>query len=341
MASLLSGEAEARKERCEVCHYPEWIEGLPENYEHSIWTLMDDDITKLIANATSQEARCPGCEVVLAAIDLVCGEEGRSEACYVDLYEEHRSLHLRFVDVGYNSFFVHVFTPPGEASLSGVVILPQSPVTTNLDDNLEDIKKWLESCEKDHSACCSSKDFIPKRLLDVGSCDDTVHLVEPPSPSPSSITQQYSRYACLSHCWGQTRSEHITRHLNYFDNVRGIPITELPATFRDAIQTTRALGVDYLWIDSLCIIQDDDADWNLHVEVMADVYRNAYITLAAGASIDDDGGLFGSIDERYKSQVVKISQGGRASVDLHLRLPLTHHPHAISDTSPSPLEQRG
>jgi len=339
-ASRLSGEAEAQKERCEVCHYPEWIEGLPKKYYRSIH-FWNGDVDKLIANATSADARCPGCEVMLAAMDMVYGEESRFRANYIALIEGQRYLRMVVADEDYKRSYMDLYTVPGEASLPGVRTLPQLPVITNLNANLVNIKKWLESCEQDHPACCSSKEFVPKRLLEVRSCDDTVYLVEPPSPTPSSITQQFSRYACLSHCWGQTRSKHITRHSNYSDNVRGIPITELPATFRDAIKTTRAPRVDYLWIDSLCIIQDDDADWNLHVGVMADVYRNAYITLAAGASIDDDGGFFGSTNEKHtKIRVVK--RGGKScdTIDLHLRLAVTH-PHASDSYSTSPLEQRG
>lgn len=76
------------------------------------------------------------------------------------------------------------------------------------------------------------------------------------------------------------------------DNSVGIPTAELPQTFQDAIKIARSLDLQYLWIDSLCIIQDSKSDWAKHVDIMADIYEYAYITLAAGASEDDDGGFF-------------------------------------------------
>lgn len=69
----------------------------------------------------------------------------------------------------------------------------------------------------------------------------------------------------------------------------------LPATFRDAIAVTRSLGYQYLWIDSLCIIQDDRHDWGVEAEQMASIYKNGALTLAAAAAAAAAGphcGLF-------------------------------------------------
>ena len=73
---------------------------------------------------------------------------------------------------------------------------------------------------------------------------------------------------------------------------QGIPFTRLPPTFADAIQLTDALGLSYLWIDSLCIIQDDPLDWEAESTAMCDVYRGSTINIAASASVDCKGGLF-------------------------------------------------
>ncbi|TID18745.1 het-domain-containing protein [Venturia nashicola] len=61
----------------------------------------------------------------------------------------------------------------------------------------------------------------------------------------------------------------------------------------------QALDVQYLWIDSLCIIQDDQGDWGAHVKLMAEIYRDAFITLAVGASENDDGGFFRQLEEMF------------------------------------------
>jgi hypothetical protein len=69
-------------------------------------------------------------------------------------------------------------------------------------------------------------------------------------------------------------------------------VPALPLTFEDAIVATRRLGARYIWIDSLCIIQDDPADWERESSSMADVYRNATCNIAASAAHDSNGGLY-------------------------------------------------
>ena len=73
---------------------------------------------------------------------------------------------------------------------------------------------------------------------------------------------------------------------------QGIPFARLPPTFADAIQLTDALGLSYLWIDSLCIMQDDPLDWEAESTAMCNVYRGSTINIAASASVDCKGGLF-------------------------------------------------
>jgi hypothetical protein len=67
---------------------------------------------------------------------------------------------------------------------------------------------------------------------------------------------------------------------------------QLPKSFQDAILLTRSLNIDYLWIDSLCIIQDNEDDWRFEAGKMADVYRNATLVIAASDAEDSTGGLF-------------------------------------------------
>ncbi|KAF2113242.1 heterokaryon incompatibility protein-domain-containing protein [Lophiotrema nucula] len=70
----------------------------------------------------------------------------------------------------------------------------------------------------------------------------------------------------------------------------------LPRTFQDAVFITRKLGLKYLWIDSRCILQDDDADWDLQLAQMGDICNKSYLTLAAVSAIDDQAGFLGFRD---------------------------------------------
>lgn len=80
----------------------------------------------------------------------------------------------------------------------------------------------------------------------------------------------------------------------YRQHRESIPISHLPATFREAVQIARVLDVCYLWIDYLCIIQDDFLDWEHEASGMGNVYAHAYFIISALSSADDSSGCFGN-----------------------------------------------
>jgi hypothetical protein len=88
------------------------------------------------------------------------------------------------------------------------------------------------------------------------------------------------RYVALSHCWGN-RKPIVTNSATYDDHLNGIAFDTLPQTFRDAVAVVRALGYQYLWIDCLCIIQQDADDWHREAARMTSVYANAALTIAS------------------------------------------------------------
>lgn len=144
------------------------------------------------------------------------------------------------------------------------------------------IRDWLQQCETEHQECrYDSTTQMPTRLVDVGTLDSsTVHLIE-------TNDGLHAPYLTLSHCWG--RNANVYRR-----TTRGnleIPFEELPRTFRDAVTVTRKLRFTYLWIDSLCIIQGDEGDWERESANMASFYANGVLNLAASYSADSSGGL--------------------------------------------------
>lgn len=98
-------------------------------------------------------------------------------------------------------------------------------------------------------------------------------------------------YAALSYCWGGHLPLRTTR-LNVDKHRDAISWTALPRTFQDAISVTRKLSISYIWIDSLCIIQDDTEDWEQEAVLMANVYQYAIITLSAATAKNPTEGLF-------------------------------------------------
>ena len=138
--------------------------------------------------------------------------------------------------------------------------------------------------------------MLPTRVLDVGATND-------PSQLRLLTTQGLSgQYIALSHCWGLNR--HIVTNLNNLElHERRIPYESLPKTFQDAVVITRSVGIRYIWIDSLCIVQDDIQDWENEAAKMADVYRNAYCTIAATGSRGDQEGIF---DDRTEQDICTL-----------------------------------
>lgn len=132
--------------------------------------------------------------------------------------------------------------------------------------------------------------FLPTRVLDLGDPSAPMDA-EPTVRLHETGGLQRGRYATLSHCWG--RSQHLrTLTSNRQGFMEKIVWAELPRTYADAARVTRALGIRYLWIDSLCIVQDDTSDWDAEAARMGGVYQQSYVTLAATAGEDGDAGLF-------------------------------------------------
>jgi hypothetical protein len=145
----------------------------------------------------------------------------------------------------------------------------------------EKLKGWLQSCLTEHGACAAQRPaLLPRTVLDISM--GQVKLFQP--------NGLRADYACLSHCWGLKPIITTTRE-NLTDFLRQIPWDGLSKTFQDAIIVTRKLGLGYLWIDSLSIVQDDIDDWSSQAPMMADYYSNALLTIASTASSNGAEGL--------------------------------------------------
>lgn len=123
-------------------------------------------------------------------------------------------------------------------------------------------------------------------------------------------------YVALSHCWG-TDDDLKSQMLTFQRELRiGMDPKRLPKTFRDAVHLTRRIGVKFLWVDSFCIIQDSDTDWEEQAPKMASVYQGALCTISAAASRDSHGGLYDS--EEVKSHVQFEHRGRRLVAYCHV-----------------------
>lgn len=127
--------------------------------------------------------------------------------------------------------------------------------------------------------------ILPTRILDLGGPLRSIKLVE-----GSHIR---SHYAAFSHCWGPPdKRPLITTKKTFQDHPEGISFSSFPQTFKDAIITVHQVGLQYLWIDSLCIIQDDEDDWRREAECMGLIYAKARFTIAAADATDSSKRCF-------------------------------------------------
>lgn len=163
------------------------------------------------------------------------------------------------------------------------------PASITLERAAELAAKWMKQCDDAHPKCAPAPSHLPKRLLDV---QDGVRLIETLVEEGIPLD---APYMTLSHCWGSHRfAEYLlkTTQDTLHDRRQQIPWDELPRLFQDAIQLVRALGCRYIWIDSLCIIQDDQEDWMVESAKMSDTYYNATLNIAATAMRNSSVGLF-------------------------------------------------
>jgi hypothetical protein len=149
------------------------------------------------------------------------------------------------------------------------------------------LHRWLQECS-DHCQCSKEESRnLPTRVLELsGTCTSPmVHLTE--------TNGRRDRYIALSHCWGSVERRPLrTTHSNLAVHLDNIPFEWMPKTFQDAVVLTLGLEIRYLWIDSLCIIQDDTVDWHSEAKNMANVYHNATLVVAASGAADSTEGLF-------------------------------------------------
>jgi len=164
------------------------------------------------------------------------------------------------------------------------------PLPLSSGNSEEDFKlatKWLQGCLQNHATCSkpNQETTLPTRVIDVGPSNGSTE------PYLLHSNGRRGLYIALSHSWGGYVSLTTTVGTLH-ERTRSIPCESLPKTFREAVIVTRQLGIRYLWIDSLCIVQDSKDDWEKESAVMGDIYALSFLTIAARGAENSTSGLF-------------------------------------------------
>ncbi|KAJ3546448.1 hypothetical protein NM208_g1991 [Fusarium decemcellulare] len=199
-------------------------------------------------------------------------------------YQDPEELKRVFSRHGEIKFEVDVFASSDDPASEHLRMRPPNP-SPGTETSFLKVKQWMDHCDSNHEACRSSSrpTALPNRVLDVTLEGDLVRL-HPATPG------QLGRYTALSYCWGGPQICETTK-ANVSGRLNGFSASELSSSLQDAIRITRALGIPYLWIDAICIIQDDKVDKATQIGQMGAIYRNSTLTICASRSQQAEKGF--------------------------------------------------
>ncbi|KAI0903684.1 heterokaryon incompatibility protein-domain-containing protein [Ustulina deusta] len=196
---------------------------------------------------------------------------------------------------------------------------------------IEHLKNWSRACVENHTCCSKDDPILPARVVKV--TEGRVRVFD--------TQARQGRYTTLSHRWGTNETFTLTR-VNMNIMTDSIPWDSIPKIYQESIEVTRLLGIEYIWIDTLCIVQDDAEDWKREAGKMKSVYGNSYLNISATQAVDSHGRLFTSsnLGAEYPAQIVPRDP----SIQIRPQPHLTHRHFGSNYTNlptDPPLMRRG
>ncbi|KAI2471713.1 heterokaryon incompatibility protein-domain-containing protein [Annulohypoxylon bovei var. microspora] len=290
---------------------------------------------------------CQTCQVLFRAFFFAWGTsetikpEQRTEKAFT---EAARSLYLHAILSPGRNVLVNITTRSGgikSVSRRNVLIyqlfalsnkpnpwdiigrLESSPASILNDQYRDFVQRWISQCADGHPHCGGlTPARMPKRLVNVDSSNGDMIFLE------QDIAER-SSYIALSHCWQFSQPLKMTNdRLNRMGT--SIHLDELSPTLRDAVRVARWLGIQYLWIDSLCIIQDDRKDWEEQSVQMGNIYRQSYFTIAAHVDVNNPFLAQGCFLERKHFRELAHQDDSGLSCSTLVRGDFTHDEEPVS-----------
>ncbi|KAH8911515.1 HET-domain-containing protein [Coniochaeta sp. PMI_546] len=163
----------------------------------------------------------------------------------------------------------------------------EEDTSTGSATNLSLAKQWLQNCIHNHDLCTEviaqqQNKFHPRRLI---------NLEDPKKPFLQVMSGSTVPYVALSYAWGEGY-RFLTFKKDYDQFQTCLPVEKFPRTFKGAMRVAELIGVTHIWIDAICIIQDEPSDLEAELPIMGDIYRHAVFTIYAEGSSSTQSGLF-------------------------------------------------
>lgn len=196
--------------------------------------------------------------------------------------------------------------------------------------SLDVIKQWIDHCQMTHDHALPGHYRRPSRLIKLSKSEE--HKAQICSP------RILVKFAALSYRWGSDANS-ATLKTNVKERYKKLVTSDFPQTLQDAVRVTRGLGLEYLWIDRICIVQDDDDDWAREASIMADVYETAYVVVSATATEDCRDGFL-----RKSSKppiILKYTQPGQGTFEVRARQIKGHNCDGKTPNIDYALDSRG
>ncbi|CVK98890.1 related to protein TOL [Fusarium mangiferae] len=175
---------------------------------------------------------------------------------------------------------------------------------------IDKIKGWIDTCEAEHDHCAQQHSTgLPKRVLKIANDNISLYISQ-----KKDVPTEDQRYVALSYRWGNDLPLKLTQN-TLGDFIKGYPISKLPDTLQDAVRISRNLGFKFIWIDALCIVQDDENDWVEQSALMADIYQHSSLNLCAA----DSAGCGSGMVEMAAPHLMEITTAVTQSADTGSR----------------------
>jgi hypothetical protein len=225
-----------------------------------------------------------------------------------------------------------IFVANGHSGDPAAEYIGGRPIPTYMrsDFALQRAKEWISECENGHGGCPGAMvPLLPTRVIDVGSegRPPRLHLSNP---------GERKRYAALSYCWGGDQP-YATKTATLNDKIAALPMSELGQTIQDAISVARSVSIPFVWVDALCIIQDDKRDKRREIANMGDIYRHATVTITAANAIRAADGFLRKLPESGVIRCPLLASKGTQGVVTLLTHKWLLHRQGFGD----PIDQRG